>query len=323
MALTKEKLSTIGVDLGGTEIKIGLVDEDGAVLFINRYPTDSYKGPEEIINGIVENVRALQNEGRRAQALGIGVAGQVDPSGIVIEAPNLPLTNEPLKSKLERHIDLPVMVTNDVRAATFGEWLYGAGKNAKELVVIFVGTGIGGGVVSGGELLKGCTNSFGELGHLTLVAKGRKCRCPNWGCLEAYAGGWAIAKRAQEIVSANPSEGKTLKSLAVGLENITAKTVSQAYHLGDPLARKLVERTGHYLGAGIVGIVNAFNPCLLVLGGGVIEGLPPLVQIVEDLLRKQALKSNAKNLKIARASLQAKAGVIGAAALARNKITGR
>ena len=323
MALTKEKLSTIGVDLGGTEIKIGLVDEDGAVLFINRYPTDSYKGPEEIINGIVENVRALQNEGRRAQALGIGVAGQVDPSGIVIEAPNLPLTNEPLKSKLERHIDLPVMVTTAEVSPSDQKTEAPAAQAPAEKATPEQGTGIGGGVVSGGELLKGCTNSFGELGHLTLVAKGRKCRCPNWGCLEAYAGGWAIAKRAQEIVSANPSEGKTLKSLAVGLENITAKTVSQAYHQGDPLARKLVERTGQYLGAGIVGIVNAFNPCLLVLGGGVIEGLPPLVQIVEDLLRKQALKSNAKNLKIARASLQAKAGVIGAAALARNKITGR
>ncbi|MFQ5987783.1 MAG: ROK family protein, partial [Dehalococcoidia bacterium] len=191
-----------------------------------------------------------------------------------------------------------------------------------DLVVLFVGTGIGGGVVSGGRILEGCNNTLGELGHVTLVADGRKCRCPNLGCLEAYAGGWAIAERAREAVSANPGEGEALMSLAGNVGNITAATVSQASRQNDPLAKRLVEETGQYLGAGVVGIVNAFNPCLLVLGGGVIEGLPELINMVEEVTRKCALKPNLEKLKIVKAALGGKAGVIGAAALARNKVGG-
>ena len=172
----------------------------------------------------------------------------------------------------------------------------------------------------GGQLLEGCNNTAGELGHTTLVAEGRRCRCQNLGCLEAYAGGWAIAERAREAVSAQPKEGKKLKSLAGEAENITAATVCVAYREGDLLSKRLVEETGQYLGAGVVGIVNAFNPCLLVLGGGVIEGMPELIGIVEDVVRKRTLKPGAEKLKIAKTALGVNAGVIGAAALARNRI---
>ena len=175
-------------------------------------------------------------------------------------------------------------------------------------------------MISGGQLLEGCNNTAGELGHTTLIAEGRRCHCPNLGCLEAYAGGWAIAERAKEAVSANPQEGEKLTTLAGGVENITAATVSQAYRGGDPLSERLVEETGQYLAAGLVGIVNAFNPCLLVLGGGVIEGLPELIQIVEDIVRKRALRPSVEKLKIVKAGLGVRAGVIGAAALARRKI---
>jgi glucokinase len=175
-------------------------------------------------------------------------------------------------------------------------------------------------VISGGQLLEGCNNTAGELGHTTLIAEGRRCHCPNLGCLEAYAGGWAIAERAREAVTTNPEEGEKLTTLAGGVENITAATVSQAYQGGDPLSGRLVEETGQYLAAGLVGIVNAFNPCLLVLGGGVIEGLPELIQIVEDVVRKRALRPSAEKLKIVKPGLGVRAGVIGAAALARRKI---
>jgi glucokinase len=253
-------------------------------------------------------------------AIGIGAAGQIDSNGVVKSAPNLPFKNEPLKDKLEKELGLGVIVTNDVNAATYGEWRFGAGKGVDDLVVIFVGTGVGGGVISSGQLLEGCDNTAGELGHATIVVDGRKCRCPNFGCLEAYAGGWAIAERAREAVSANPNEGEKLKSLAGGLENITASTVNQAYREGDPLSKRLLDETGQYLGAGVVGIVNAFNPCTLIFGGGIIEGIPEMIQIVEGVILKRALKPTVENLKIVKAGLGAKAGVIGAAALARNKI---
>jgi glucokinase len=321
MKQSVSKPFTIGVDLGGSKVDVALADTEGRILSDNRYPTNPDKGSDRIIADIIDAVNKFQEQaGQEAAALGIGVAGQIDSAGVVKCSPNLPFHDEPLQTRLEKELGLPTMVTNDVRAVTYGEWHYGSGKGVDDLVVIFVGTGIGGGVVSGGQLLEGCNNTAGELGHATLVAEGRRCRCPNLGCLEAYAGGWAIAERAQEAVTAHPKEGEKLKSLAGEVGNITAATVCRAYREGDLFSRRLVEETGQYLAAGVVGIVNAFNPCLLVLGGGVIEGLPELIQIVERVTRKRALKPNVEKLKIVKAGLGVRAGVIGAAALARNKI---
>ena len=312
---------TIGVDLGGTKVDVALVDVQGLVLSDIRYPTDVDRGPGAIISDLVDAINEVQKQGgHKAAALGIGVAGQIDSVGAVITAPNLPFHNEPLQERLEKELGLPVIVTNDVNAVTYGEWRFGSGKGVDDIVVIFVGTGIGGGVISGGQLLEGCNNMGGELGHVTLVAEGRRCRCPNLGCLEAYAGGWAIAERAQDAVSANPQEGEKLTSLAGGLENITAVTVSQGYREGDPLSKRLVEETGRYLAAGMVGLVNVFNPCLLILGGGVVEGLPELIQIVDEVTQKRGIRPTVERLKIVKAGLGHRAGVIGAAALVRKKI---
>jgi glucokinase len=321
MSINAKMTFTMGVDLGGTKVEIALTDQNGKILFSKRYLTNPEAGPDRIISEIISAVEKSQEEaGVTVEALGIGAAGQVNSKGDIMSAPNLPFNNEPLQEKLEKELEIPVMVTNDVRAATYGEWIYGSGKGANDLVVIFVGTGIGGGVVSGGRILEGCTNTFAEIGHITLVAEGRKCRCPNWGCIEAYAGGWAIAERAMDAIAKNPLEGEMLKTMAGGVKKITAETVSKAYGEGDHLAKRLVEETGEYLGAGVVGIVNAFNPCLLVLGGGVIEGLPDLITIVEEIARENALKSNVREFKIVKAGLGGKAGVLGASSLARNKL---
>lgn len=165
--------------------------------------------------------------------------------------------------------------------------------------------------------MEGCKNAAGELGHITIVAGGRTCRCPNRGCLEAYSGGWAIAERAQEAVHADPQAGQRLVALAGSIQQVSAITVAQAYASGDPLACHLVEETAKYLAAGVVSIVNAFNPCLLVLGGGVIQGLPQYVTMIEPMVRANALEAAAEGLRIVTAALGGKAGVIGAAALAR------
>lgn len=160
------------------------------------------------------------------------------------------------KTALEKELNLPVLVTNDVRAATYGEWHYGAGKGSDDLVCVFVGTGIGGGVVSGGRLLEGCNNAAGELGHITIVTNGRKCHCRNYGCLEAYAGGWAIAERAKEAVKAKPKLGRTIIEMAGSIEQISALTVTQAYEKRELLAIDIVEETARYLAVGLVGIVK-------------------------------------------------------------------
>jgi len=316
-----EKLLALGVDLGGTKVETALVDKNGKIISSHRYPTNREKGALRIIDDVVTCVEECLDKGKEdAQALGIGVAAQVDHSGVVLSSPNLGWQNVPLRAMLEEKLKLPVVVTNDVRAASWGEWHFGAGKEVDDFVVIFVGTGIGGGVVSGGRMLEGCSNTAGEIGHTTLIVDGRNCSCPNKGCLEAYAGGWAIAERAQEAVQANPEAGKALISLAGGVEKITAALVSQAYHDGDILSFQLVKETAQYLSAGLVSIVNAFNPCLLVVGGGVIDGLPELIKTAEPFIKKKALKVAAQNLKVVRAALGNEAGIVGAAALAQDHL---
>lgn len=312
---------TLGVDLGGTKVNVALVDAGGRILSTQKFSTQQDKEPKRVIADIIAGIdRCLSKSDKEAKAVGVGVAAQVDFKGVVQNSPNLGWRNLPLKKKIEEKIAIPVIVTNDVRAATWGEWRYGSGKGIDHLAVLFVGTGIGGGVISGGKLLEGCTNSGGELGHTTIVYEGRQCHCPNKGCFEAYAGGWAIAVRAQDAINKAPKEGKHLKSLAGSAEEVTAETVSQAYRQGDPLARRLVEETGRYLGAGVVSVVNAFNPCRVVLGGGVIEGIPELVRMVEDFTRKSALEAAVEKLEIVKALLGNDAGVIGAAALAQELV---
>ncbi len=313
-----QKPVTLGVDIGGTKVAAAMVDAAGHTLFSHRYPTNPEKGVDRIIEDIASCVNhCLSKAKEEAQAVGIGIAAQVDHSGVVRSSPNLGWRNVPLREMIEKKLNLPAVVTNDVRAISWGEWRFGAGKGVDDLVVLFVGTGIGGGVVSGGQMLDGCSNTAGELGHTTLIVDGRDCHCPNRGCLEAYAGGWAVAERAQEAVLADPEAGKILISLAGSVENITAATVSHAYGEGDLLAFQLVKETAHYLSAGVVSIVNTFNPCLIVLGGGVIDGVPELVKMVKDFVQKRALKAALNNLKVVKAVLGDKAGFVGAAALAQ------
>jgi glucokinase len=313
------KTLTLGVDLGGTKLNVGLVNRRGHLLFSHKSMIHASKEPERVITDILAVIDRIHiKTGQEAKALGVGVAAQVDQKGVVRGSQNLGWQNVPLKKKLEKEAGLPVTVINDVNAATLGEWRYGSGKATNDLAVLFVGTGVGGGIITGGKLLSGCTNSGGELGHITIVYDGRKCHCPNRGCLEAYVGGWAIAERAQEAIRTTPKEGNHLLSLADSIENVTAATVSQAYREGDLLARKLVEDTGLYLAAGVVSIINIFNPCILVLGGGVIEGIPELVRIVDEFIKNRALEYSVERLKIVKAALGSDAGVIGAAALAQD-----
>lgn len=308
---------TVGVDLGATRVRAAVVNHEGRSLALHHHPTDPEMGSDHIIDEIVECVGGcIRGVGQQVSALGVGVAGQVDHFGVVRSSPNLKWHNVPLKEMLEDRLQMPVVVVNDVRAAAFGEWQFGSGRQESDLVVLFVGTGIGGGIITGGNLLSGCTNTGGELGHMTIVVGGRRCHCPNAGCLEAYAGGWAIAERAQAAVREDPCAGRLLLSLAAE-EDITAITVRDAFRQGDPMAGRLVEETAGYLAAGAVGIVNIVNPRLLVLGGGVIEGLPEIVGMVEESVRAHALEPGVQTLSMVKAALGERAGIIGAGALAR------
>lgn len=317
MEPSREEL-VLGVDLGGTKVEAGLVDPRGRIVVSHRNPTHADKGPDGVIADVLACIeRCLAQAGLTAAAAGVGIAGQVEATGVVRFAPNLRWQHVPLRDRLEAALGIPVIVTNDVRAAAYGEWRYGAGTEARDLLCIFVGTGIGGGMITSGNLLRGASNAAGEVGHTVLVAGGRPCRCGNRGCLEAYAGGWAIAERAQEAVRADPEAGRTLVGLADDVGRISAADVAGAFRQGDPLAGRLVRETAEFLAAGVTGIVNALNPGLLILGGGVISGLPELIDHIDREVHTRALRAATEPLRVTKAALGGQAGMIGAAALAR------
>ena len=307
------------MDLGGTKIIVAQVDALGKIHRKLRLPTRASRGPATVKAEIVAAVREVVHTANRPSAgVGVGVAGQVDArSGAVRFAPNLGWIDEPLKEDLKKALKLPVFVTNDVRAATWGEWLHGAGRGYDDLICVFVGTGIGGGVVSGRRVMTGCSNTAGELGHITIDLNGPSCRCGNRGCMEAIAGGWAIARQARKSIASDPKAGQILLEKAGGEpEQITAKVVMEAAKAGDALALRLVDRIAQALAAGAASLVNAFNPCRLILGGGVIEGYPELVKRVAEGIEPRALPAARAPLTIVRAQLHNNAGVIGAASLA-------
>ncbi len=309
----------IGVDLGGTKLEVAYIDAQGRVRQRLRRGTNIKGGATAIIEDVIGYVWTLRETAENPPVgIGVGVAGQVEKeSGKVIFAPNLEWRDVPLQADLQRTIGLPVIVTNDVRAATWGEWLHGAGRGCDDILCMFVGTGVGGGVVSGGHMLAGCNNTAGEVGHITVDLNGPPCSCGNRGCLEALAGGWAITRLAREAVSADPEEGRLLLEMAGGeMEEINAATVARAVRGGDPLARHLMDQAVTALVAGASTLVNAFNPCRLILGGGVINGIPDLIGRIDKGVREVALPAACANLMVLPAGLRTDAGVIGAAALA-------
>jgi glucokinase len=309
----------MGVDLGGTKVEVARVHAPGTLIERLRRPTDVKDGVDAVEDEIVAAVRELEERaGSSPAGIGVGVAGQIEQdSGIVRFAPNLEWHDVPLQSDLSRALRLPVVVANDVRAATWGEWLHGAGQGCDDLICLFIGTGIGGGIVSGGHMLSGCSNTAGELGHIPIDLHGPECHCGNRGCLEAHAGGWAIARRAREAIAGKPEAGARLLEMAGGRpDDVTAQIVAEAAHQGDPLAQKLVDEVAEALIAGATGLVNAFNPCRLILGGGVMEGMPELLDRIDGGVRQRALAAARDPLQVLPAQLHNDAGVVGAAALA-------
>ena len=312
---------TIGIDLGGTKVAGVRVDEAGTVVAERRAPSQAGEGAEAVAATVAGMVRLLAAGAPDVDAVGVGVAGQVDSDrGIVRQAPNLRWHDYPLGARIRDATGLPVSVLNDVQAATYGEWQLGAARGASDVVCVFVGTGVGGGIVAGGRLLRGTSGAAGELGHTIVSLFGPVCRCGGRGCLEAYAGGWAIARRAFEAVSARPIAGRVLIEAAGGdPQKITASALAAAAAAGDPLARALVAELEDALVAGLGSIVNAFNPEVLLLGGGVIESLPRLCDTARERLVLAALPVSAAAVRVDLAALGA-AGAVGAAAWARARL---
>jgi glucokinase len=314
----------IGVDLGGTKIEVAIVSAQGQLFDRLRIPTQSSQEPDEIIKKTTDAIEQLsaQNPDIISSVIGLGVAGQIEKkTGNVIYAPNLGWHNINLQEQLANKLHKPVSICNDVVAAAYGEWLYGAGIDCDNLVCIFIGTGIGGAIIANGKMLEGCNNTAGEIGHITLQLQGPICHCGNKGCFEALASGWAIQRDAQLAVKNNRNNGKMLLEMANGdILAITAKTVAMAAQNGDALAANLLDNVTNVVIAGITSAVNMLGPCRIILGGGIVEGIPQLIGHVETGVKKNALKAAMNSVSILQAKLHNDSGVIGAAAFAQHQL---
>ncbi len=315
------KKNTAGIDIGGTNLRCGVIGKDGTIKSRISVSFDkSLNGVEKQTDFVIQNTKQFlsANEKYDIKAIGVGIAGQIDDkTGSVLFSPNLNWHDVPLKKILEKETGLDVYITNDLTAITYGEWKFGAGKGEDNIICIFVGTGIGSGIIINGSLYTGCSNAAGEIGHTTVVSGGRRCTCGNFGCLEAYAGGFGIAKIARERAAADNKSFENIINTAGGsIEDITAETMSLAYKTGDKNAALLIKETGLYLSDGVISSVNLLNPCVIILGGGVIGGIPDLFDIVKGEVAERALKASVSNIKILRSALEEDAGIIGAAGLA-------
>jgi glucokinase len=310
----------LAFDLGGTKIAFGVVAENGEVLGSDKIETLAKQGPEQAIQRVNRAAQSLlQKLNIKPQELiGIGIAspGPLDISkGCVDGSPNLPgWTGYSIEQGLSSFFNLPARIDNDANAAALGEYKFGAGKNKKNMVYITVSTGIGGGVIVDGRLMRGANGNAAELGHLTLNINGPACPCGANGCFEMYASGTAIARRTREAIQAGaPSQ---ILSLAGSLEKITTYHILAALQKEDELAKKIWNETTEYLGRGLAVVINTFNPELIVVGGGVTAAGELLFNPVREKALRYAFPRLAAVCSIVPAGLGSNVGVVGAAACA-------
>jgi glucokinase len=314
----KQKTLAIGVDIGGTKVAAGVVDEDGVILAMTRRDTPA-DDPIQTADVIADAARELIASYDIA-GIGLGAAGFVDATrSTVMFAPNLAWRDEPLRATIEERLGVPAVVENDANAAAWAEVRFGAGRGEDHVVVLTVGTGIGGGIVFAGELLRGRFGAAAEIGHLNIVPDGRRCGCGLQGCWEQYASGRALVQEAIEQASASPAIATELLRLAGGsAEGITGPIVTQAAEAGDVAALQCFDEIGRWLGRGIAQLAAILDPGVFVIGGG--------VSAAGELLREPAERSYRKNLTarghrptadVRIAQLGPEAGIVGAADLAR------
>lgn len=313
--------SVVGVDLGGTQIRAARLDPTHPTLQDRiGVLTLADEGPECVFERIVSAIEHAASEVgvRRLDAIGIGVPGPCDPrAGMVYEMPNIPGWNDvPLQLMLEERLHVPVRLGNDANLGALGEHAFGGGQGVDDLIYITVSTGIGGGVIAGGQLLLGHHGLAGEIGHVVVDPNGPVCNCGGVGHIEALASGTAIARTARARVAAE--QPTLLRSLVNGqLDQITARHVNEAAQKGDPLSRAVLREAGHYLGLAFINFIHIFNPQLILMGGGVANCGEIIMEPIWETIREGVMNpAYLRHLRIERAALGGDVGLWGAVALA-------
>ena len=308
----------IGVDVGGTNVKLALVDLNGKIVYSNTTPTRADLGYEHSIANIQNAIEELMKETNTnkdaIEAIGFGFPGQIDyQAGIVRLLPNMPGWVEiPVAKIMEDKFGIQTKLDKDVRVATLGELKYGAGKGCQNLVCITVGTGIGSGLVFNGKLIRGAKNAAGEIGHIKMtMGDGPICGCGDYGCFEAYASGPSIVAEAKEYIKG----GKSSKFKELATEELSPYIIAQAALQGDVVAKRIFTKMGEIIGLGLTSVINLLNPEKVIIGGGVADAGDILFNPIRETVAKRAMPIQGGAVEIVPAELGNTAGVIGASLL--------
>ncbi|MCL5283671.1 MAG: ROK family protein [Armatimonadetes bacterium] len=318
----------IGVDLGGTNVRAGVVDRNEKIIGQDKQPSDAKAGTDVVVGRIADTIlKAITKANLHPEdiaAIGMAVPGQHDvANGVVRWAPNFGAMmddkfqmwhNVPLRKRLEDRLSISVVFDNDANVAALGEFRYGAGRQVQTMVMFTLGTGIGGGIIINGKVVQGTTGGGGEIGHMVIMPGGRRCGCGTYGCLEAMTARDAISDRAARKLS----EGRPslLWDLVKGDKlALTPAIIDQAARANDPIAVETFQETGYYLGIGVANLINLINPEMVVVGGG-IAAATGLLEATERSARANSIRSIAEACSIVRAELEDEAGIMGAAELA-------
>ncbi|WP_138315425.1 ROK family glucokinase [Rhodoluna limnophila] len=314
---------SIGIDIGGTKIAGALVDESGQIVNELRVPTP-VEDPAALVDAVVGVISELRN-GHEVLGAGVAMAGFIDAAqSAVIYGTNFGWKNYPLKAEIEAKLDIPVIIENDANAAAWAEYRFGAGKGFQHMVMLTLGTGVGGAVIVDGRMLRGGFGVAGELGHMRVVPNGVECGCGQRGCIESYASGTALVRTARELVASGDPLGARLGELADQAGELTGVQVYEAILEGDAGARKLLADVGSWTGQAIASLSAILDPQIVVIGGGVSAAGELLLGSIRDAYRKHMPAAGFRpELKIVTAEFVNDAGVVGAADLARVSLASR
>ena len=314
------RIETIGVDLGGTKLAVGVVDDQRETGWSNVVPSKGYS-QGEVVDLLAEQINMAQRQHPGVAAAGLGIPAALDfERGFAISTANLPLEDVPVRDMLEEKVDVPVFIDNDGNVAMLAEALYGAARGTKNALLLTLGTGIGGGIWIDGKLFRGSRGAGAELGHTVVEIDGPRCSCRGGrGCIEVFASGNAIGKAGQEAAERVPDSA--LGQMAVTGQPISGREVTAAALGGDEEAIAVIEMAGHYLGNALVSLSNIFQPEVIVVGGGAMAMGDLILEPARKELRERALRPMDQTRVVA-AELGPEAGMIGAAAMARIEMEG-
>lgn len=319
------KQFTIGIDLGGTNIKAAIFNSDFKAVIEKSIPTEAAMGPKHVLDKIAKIIMDMIDTTKLSisdiKCMGMGIPGLLDPSeGVSIFSPNFPNWQDiHVVNHMKTFFDFPIFIDNDVRVNLYGEWRYGSGIGYQNVVLITLGTGLGSGIINDGKVIYGKTSSAGEIGHMNMYREGRPCKCGSSGCLGRYVS--AVGMVNTLIEKLNNGQRSIIQDwVGADLSTISAKMISEAYDLGDDVAIEVMHETGRILGFGLSNVINLLNPEVIIVGGGMSAAGDRLLNTVRETIANHALKLSSQACKIQQAQLGEKAGMIGAATYANERL---